>query len=1270
MVEAGWLAAVFCSATFAAAGAEIASARSPAPAAGLVVGPTAAGQPEPASIGEIDFGTPETFAPVGRTRVIAFRVASPAVQDTLVPSESADPTVVEIVRPAEVVADSSVGYLRVVALREGLTELRVGGKVVVVRAVGDRGERAAERSQPRIVGPSSGATLWGGFVAGVEFLDDGVREWGECRLLVAGRALAPSSVTGPELGPLRRAVFDIPAGAIPPGVSEFVATVTDKSGRELRSEPVRVRIADPASLQPATYRLTEWQMAPRPGRFERGGVLVGNDVRLKRQVVVNNSADPPVGVIFEVHQAGWYQAIVHAAGEPAGGALPTVGLVIDGANQPATNGRLVDTEWRRTPVGVPVRLEPGWRTVSVRFENDYAAGRGNDRNLRLETLELARVDAGRRHAGSGESEMMGGGAMVEMRAEAPGGTGSDEPAGVEAMAMVGGPEGNAASPLAFADAPDPFGRSYRSVRAAWLRPLHGRVLTGPTEVEGLVWWEDSEKSPAPEVRLLVNGNVVASQRARTPRFVVDPAWLRSGFNVLGLEAERADGATSRAVDQQVRWDGPPGMSGPMADPTYFRRYTLHDGAWDGRLLSKVAHHREARELRKATLEGGEECTLTLPVELTGEVEVVLEGRSERGPAVVRAFLQVAAAAPGEAERALGEVKVGSGRGVLTFGKHAMPRGVKSLLFRVVKPDKGSPLLWPEAVVVSRAGVLGSGGIAGAGKLSGRLTLAYPPAGGSPVDVWGALAVVADGWSASGPARAQVLVDGEPLGVEEDVSRRPGPVTLVLPLRGIAPGERRVSLRLKDADGAERTSEARSVRVLAERPARATPLQRAVLLLNRFGYGPDPAELAAVLTRGEASYLAARLEGEGMDPSDQAAMEAAVVRYPNVRSAGDVGQRALHQALLTGNPVRMRFNFWAQNHFSTWIGKTEPDRKWDEHLAFAELGAAPFESLLLASATSPAMLIYLDQQTSRATNLNENYARELLELHTLGVDGGYTQHDVTALARLLTGWNAQREGDGDGRGGREVRTFTHRFDPKLNDPKGQRILGMSFSKVPAERQYDRVRTGLELVAAHPETAQFIAAKLASHYTTEAPPAALVQAMAAEFRRTAGDLRQVLLVMAGHPTFWEAAAEPRLAQPLDFAMRLHRAAGPASAGGMHGYLRRSRAGVFECPTPDGYPEDDAAYADSNAMIQRWKLARESAGALAGVVPAPLRYGAGEPDAAWAQQVIDVLAVRLLGAPLSDRSNDAAVRFAAEITGSKDERTRELAALVAQLPEANVR
>ena len=526
----------------------------------------------------------------------------------------------------------------------------------------------------------------------------------------------------------------------------------------------------------------------------------------------------------------------------------------------------------------------------------------------------------------------------------------------------------------------------------------------------------------------------------------------------------------------------------------------------------------------------------------------------------------------------------------------------------------------------------------------------------------------------GCAWVELSVDGQAYGPRILDPVTDEPIVMALPLHSLEAGEHEFRVRaavtpdgkmMIESDPRMIKVETRQAAVMSERSRYA----RAVYLLDRFGFGAEPRELGRLMTEGEERWLDERLS-DVADPARATAWMAATSLFPEMRKDdGAVVPRVLTELVLDGNPVRLRFSLWAENHFSTWIQKTGARAKWTEHRMYARLGVAPFAELLLASATSPAMLQYLDQPKSFAGRINENYARELLELHTVGVGSGYSQNDVTHLATILTGWMTADAGTLDPvRGPQVEREF--RFDPVLNDGASQTVFGILFQAAGPEQRFDRVRFELEVLAAHPATARFICQKLAAHYVASPPPAALVEAMTKLYLETGGDLRAVLRDLPRHQEFW--SAPQKMTSPLDFALRLARISGNRQPGPLNDFLRRSGMGIFDRQSPDGYPESDSAYTDSNALSQRWRFAQGMA------LPA---FDAGDdtplaprdPAVARAEKsaAIQFAAVRLTGRPLTAASTHAAEEMLDFKTGERRaEFMRRAAQVVAQLPEVQLR
>lgn len=288
------------------------------------------------------------------------------------------------------------------------------------------------------------------------------------------------------------------------------------------------------------------------------------------------------------------------------------------------------------------------------------------------------------------------------------------------------------------------------------------------------------------------------------------------------------------------------------------------------------------------------------------------------------------------------------------------------------------------------------------------------------------------------------------------------------------------------------------------------------------------------------------------------------------------------------------DFWF-NHFNVSV-KKEADRYYSipyERDVIRKHAFGKFEDLLTATAESPAMLYYLDnfqsvspearfrrgmQRAPRAPRgLNENYARELMELHTLGVGGGYTQKDVTEVARCFTGWTIDRRTPGGG----------FRFVPQLHDSKAKTVLG---KKIDAGGMEDGLRV-LHLLANHPSTAKFISTKLAERFVADEPPASLVEAMSATFLRTGGDIREVLRTMFSSEEFLsEGAYRAKVKQPFEMVVSAVRAlnADIAQPVALARVLDRLGQPLYRKQEPTGYSALNSEWVNSAALVERMNLA----------------------------------------------------------------------------------
>jgi uncharacterized protein (DUF1800 family) len=290
------------------------------------------------------------------------------------------------------------------------------------------------------------------------------------------------------------------------------------------------------------------------------------------------------------------------------------------------------------------------------------------------------------------------------------------------------------------------------------------------------------------------------------------------------------------------------------------------------------------------------------------------------------------------------------------------------------------------------------------------------------------------------------------------------------------------------------------------------------------------------------------------------------------------------------------DFWF-NHFNIYLNKDA-----DQYLVTAyerdvirAHALGKFKDLLVATAQSPAMLFYLDNWLSMgpksaaalAANkgkpgqsvpgLNENYGRELMELHTLSVNGGYTQHDVTELARTLTGWTIQPLEQG----------AAFQFDPKKHDPGDKIVLGQT---IPENGMNEGMQV-LDMLAHHPNTAKFIAKKLAMRFVGDDPPPALVDRLAQKFLATDGDIRDVLRTLFKSREFWSAKAyRAKVKTPFEFVVSSLRATGTDlnNAGPMVGILSRMGMPLYQMVPPTGYSMTASTWMNSEALVDRMNYA----------------------------------------------------------------------------------
>ncbi len=359
------------------------------------------------------------------------------------------------------------------------------------------------------------------------------------------------------------------------------------------------------------------------------------------------------------------------------------------------------------------------------------------------------------------------------------------------------------------------------------------------------------------------------------------------------------------------------------------------------------------------------------------------------------------------------------------------------------------------------------------------------------------------------------------------------------------------------------------------------------LLNRITWGPRPEEVKRMGKMGRDRYLERQLHPERID---DAALDARLRELPILamdrRTAyrlSDYRNRC-REALIQGMVLRATYSkrqllermvdFWT-DHFNVPSRDLEPEVIVFQREAVRAHALGRFRDLLLATAQSAAMLSYLDNTSNKAQSPNENYARELLELHTLGVDGGYSEQDVKEVARAFTGWTVDERTDTG---------FYFRSD--VHDTLEKHVLGHTL---PADRGIEDGLHVLSLAADHPSTARFICTKLCVKFVADEPPHNLVESAAQVWTRTGGDVKEVLrhIFLSEH---FAASAGQKLRRPLEFFVGALRATGTEVHDAHE--LKRLLEDLAHVPygwePPDGYPDKAAAWVSSSGLLARWNVA----------------------------------------------------------------------------------
>ncbi|HEX3863124.1 MAG TPA: DUF1800 domain-containing protein [Stellaceae bacterium] len=470
------------------------------------------------------------------------------------------------------------------------------------------------------------------------------------------------------------------------------------------------------------------------------------------------------------------------------------------------------------------------------------------------------------------------------------------------------------------------------------------------------------------------------------------------------------------------------------------------------------------------------------------------------------------------------------------------------------------------------------------------------------------------------------------------------------------------------------------------------------VLDRLAFGPTAADVEYVKTIGIEKYVAEQLNPDGISEAPELAGRLAGLdtlalnpgqlwaEYGPLRAVDGVkpspeAQKARRQraniiaqearaarlwhALYSRRQLNeVMVDFW-YNHFNVFAGKGL-DHLWVgayEAAAIRPYALGRFRDLLGATAHHPAMLFYLDnaQNTApgfktpdgRELGLNENYAREIMELHTLGVDGGYSQDDVVALARILTGWSLARpKGPGRDAEGRDATGFM--FYPRRHDDGAKHFLGRDI----AANGEAEGEAALDMLAKSPATARHIARKLAEYFVADTPPPALVARLATRFEQSDGDIRAVLNELFASAEFRDSAGA-KYKSPYRYVLSAARASGTAIVNPrpLLGAMARQGQPLYGCPTPDGYHDSEAAWLSPDATMLRVSFAAALGAGHLKLQTAPAAEGPVIEASAEVPEPVDAGPLEAMLAPaLSERTRTAVAAAqpglrAALILGSPD-------------------
>jgi uncharacterized protein (DUF1800 family) len=409
--------------------------------------------------------------------------------------------------------------------------------------------------------------------------------------------------------------------------------------------------------------------------------------------------------------------------------------------------------------------------------------------------------------------------------------------------------------------------------------------------------------------------------------------------------------------------------------------------------------------------------------------------------------------------------------------------------------------------------------------------------------------------------------------------------------------------------------------------------------------------------------------DGMEPKQKETLMA--MNNPQAAVLSELVQAKLLRAVYSDRQLeQVMTDFWF-NHFNVFVGKG-PERvlltNYEQNVIRPH-ALGKFEDLLVATAKSPAMLFYLDnwmsvgpnsaqaqgmparanrpygpygrprrfpqqqnQNAQRRKNngLNENYGRELLELHTLSVNAGYSQRDVTEVAKVFTGWTIEKPFEGMG----------FKYEPRMHEPGPKFVLGHRIKP----KGEDEGKEVLHMLATSPQTAHFISLKLAQRFVADDPPPALIDRMAKTFEKSKGDIREVLVSLFHSPEFWaDSTYRAKMKTPLEFVASAVRATGADvdDAFPLARQVANMGMPLYSAQPPTGYSMKADTWVSSSALLNRMNFALGmTSGKVRGVKIDAVQLAGGPPPPADATTALAALETKLLAGDVSKQTHDSII------------------------------